>query len=204
MNRFVVSASLVAVAAGCDGTSSEPPASPERTPVVVTEGHWSPPDPSGEGLDVEAALPRRLSVAQLERSLEVIGGFPEGSIELPQNLAQALGQPDFQSVTTPSRDPSPLFMKFMVDLAGFVCGQIVEADRQRTASERVLARYDDSDQNLRSIWLRFTGISGAAADDDIARLARVEAEATADTGSAEGGRWAVCIAAVTSPEFLLY
>lgn len=195
---------VAAGAASCGSPDPTDSGDPPSRAVSVDETHWNPePDPPA-GLEVPAASARRLSVSQLERSLEVVGRLPEGSVRLPANLAFTLGQPDFRSVTEPNRDPSPLFMKVMVDLAGFVCSRILEADRARPQSERVLSRFDEPEENLRSIWLRFTGVSGAAADDDIARLAETQQQATGATGQPDAGRLAVCVAAATSPEFLLY
>jgi hypothetical protein len=193
------------LAIACGETERAEPASNAGVPVDAVHDEWTPAPGPGTSLDVDAASARRLSVAQLERSLEVVGGFPEASIELPANLAFTLGQPDFRSVTEPSREPSPLFMKFMVDLAGFVCVRILEADRLRPAGQRVLSRHEDLDENLRAIWFRFTGISGAAADAEVARLRETYQSATASTDDNEdAGRVAVCMAVATSPEFLLY
>jgi hypothetical protein len=209
MRTYRIAIALVSTAAAfgiaCGEAERTEPTSNAGVPVDAVHDDWAPAPGPGTSLDVDAAAARRMSVAQLERSLEVVAGFPEGSVQLPANLAFTLGQPDFRSVTEPSREPSPLFMKFMVDLAGFVCGQILEADRARPASQRVLSRHEDLDENLRSVWFRFTGISGADADADVARLREAYQSATASTGDNEdAGRVAVCMAAATSPEFLLY
>jgi len=96
-------------------------------------------------------------------------------------------------------------MKFMVDLAGFICGRILEADRMRPREQRVLSAHDDVDANLRAVWFRFTGLSGPEADSDVDRLRATFERATASTDdNPDAGRVAVCMAAATSPEFLLY
>lgn len=207
MRSMIIGGLAVALSAACGEAETivEPRSPAPSVPIESVHRDWTPANSEVEGLDVRAASTRRLSVPQLERSLDVIGGFPLGSVQLPDNLAFTLGQPDFQSVTEPSRDPSPLFMKFMVDLAAFVCGQILEADRARPEDDRVLSRFEDDEANLRALWLRFTGIAGDAATDDVQRLLDVQREATeASAGNVDAGRLAVCVAAATSPEFLLY
>lgn len=203
--RLIAAIATASLSIACGETDRAEPSRATGVPVDEVHGDWNPGDGPSAPLDVAAASARRMSVAQLERSLEVVGGLPEGSVVLPPNLAFTLGQPDFQSVTEPSREPSPLFMKFMVDLAGFVCVRILEADRARPSEARVLSRHDDLDENLRSIWYRFTGISGAEAEADVERLRTAYESATASTDdNPDAGRVAVCMAAATSPEFLLY
>ncbi len=189
--------SEVAPTSGADDLDIELP----TQPVDVEEDSWKPQNPDRiPGLDQVAAEPRRLSVAQLERSWDIVRGVPLGSSQLPDNLALTLGEPDFRSVNEPSYEPTPLFMKFMVDLAAFFCSDILRADAERPVAERILSRFEDQDENLRHIWARFTGITGEAADADVERLKTVQA----GPDDAVEGLWAVCIAAGTSPEFLLY
>lgn len=160
------------------------------------------PDGGPEPFATKSA--RRMSVEQIERSLDVVGGFPPGSVQIPESLALTLGEPDHRSITERSFEPSPLFMKFMVDLGGFVCTEILRADVDRPLEERVLLLEGEQDERLRSIWFRFTGITGSAADPYIERLARVEEDASAASSEPGAGAMAVCLAAITSPEFLLY
>lgn len=164
-----------------------------------------PPDMQEVPLQVAPTGARRLSVTQLERSLDVVGNLEPGTIQLPANLALTLGQPDYRSTTQRSFEPSPLFMKFMVDLGGIVCQSILAADAERPESERVLLLPDEPTARLRRIWFRFTGIEGEAATPYVDKLAQVESEASAASpNNPNAGLLAVCLAAVTSPEFLIY
>lgn len=179
---------------------------PPVEPVLVGRNpRDSLPDthPVVEGIDIASRGPRRLSVSQLERSIEAIGSLEAGSVVLPESLAQALGQPDWFRVTEESLDPSPLFMKFMMDLGTFACTGLSDYDPVRPVDDRVLTRYTDIDENIRHILLRFTGIDGPMAEPYLPRLRAVHGAAQ---GSARpNGQWeAVCLAIFTSPEFLLY
>ncbi|MEM1022561.1 MAG: hypothetical protein AAF627_15845 [Myxococcota bacterium] len=161
------------------------------------EGH---PELSPEQV-IDAKGPRRLSVGQLERSLDVIAGLPVGSIRLPANLALTLGRPDYQTITQRSFEPSPLFMKFMMDLGGFVCDVIWNSDAERPVSQRILSGAGNDEAQARAVWFRFTGIEGEAADASIQGLV----EAMNRAGAQPRRRaMAMCIAAATSSEFLLY
>ena len=67
-----------------------------------------------------------------------------------------------------------------------------------------LTRYEDVDRNIDDLLLRLTGIDGDAAAPYRARLAEVYREASGSPRGAAAGWEAVCIAVLTSPEFLLY
>ena len=94
--------------------SVQQPAATEVLPALPP-GH---PEPS---LGVRSRGPRRMSVEQIERSLDQIGLLPEGTVKIPDDLAVTLGRPDYQKVTEESLQPSPLFMKFMMDLGAIIC-----------------------------------------------------------------------------------
>lgn len=194
--------SLLVLFAGCAG---EEVGTPAKEPRRIYEEEMPPlPDdhPDVGSLGVLSRGPRRLSVPQIERTLEVITGFPEGSIVLDGNLARSLGEPNYLRVTEESLVPSPLFMKFLMDVAGFVCPAVREADNSRPESEVVLARFPDPDENIRYLLLRFLSLDGAAADGYASRL-RVVYDAAGATNPSDGWQ-AVCVALITSPEFLLY
>lgn len=202
MKKFVTPTVALIVACGEASSLPEEPAPVRGDPVEVPSipgaftGH-----PPIEGLELDAKGPRRLSVTQLERSLDVVAELPVGSIQLPENLALTLGEPDYQTTTQRSSDPTPLFMKFSIDFAAFVCRAIIDGDRQRPEGQRILARFDSAEENARFVWYRFTGIEGPAADESVARLV----DAMNAAGSVPTDRaLALCISAATSPEFLTY
>lgn len=209
------SATLLVIGGGCllaacsGGESGGAPA-PATPPAVTVSPTTEPPLPLGhpslEGLRIASRGPRRLSVDELERSWEAIAGIPEGEVELPENLAQSLGEPDWRTVTTESLEPSPLFMKFMVDLGAFMCRTLIESDPLRPENERVLLRYPaDVDRNLRQLILRFWAIDASAPNHpDVERLRAVFEAGRAGRAGDESGWMAVCLALATAPELLLH
>lgn len=160
--------------------------------------------PAPRGLDVLSRGPRRLSVAQVERALDEIGNLPPGTVRLEPGLAAALGRPDFGRVTEESLEPSPLFMKFMMDLGAIACRNLTDYEPARPLSERVFTRHPETADNLRHLLVRFTGIEGAAAEPYLERLQRVFQAGRSGPRGELGGYEAVCLALFTSPEFLLY
>lgn len=172
----------------------------DRGPPIDVPVDSSPMDP----LDVLSRAPRRMSVEQLERSLDVIGNLNPGDVVIPPDLAFTLGRPDYLRITEESVDPSPLFMKFMIDLGGFFCAAIAEAENVRPAAERVFTRHATLSDNLSSMLVAFTGIDGPDAEPYVARLRRVHEAARSGPRGDLSGYEAVCLALFTSPEFLLY
>jgi hypothetical protein len=175
---------------------------PELTPELQPQMPADHPDLGS--LSVLSRGPRRMSVDQIERSIEKIGELPAGTVVLDRSLALALGRPDYLQVTEESLEPSPLFMKFMMDLSGYICTALSDFDPMRPKEQRILARFDDPEENIRFIIFRFTGIEGAMADEYVARLRVVYDAGTGSARGARGGGEAVCMALFTSPEFLVY
>lgn len=207
MKRPIVSFLLMTLAA-CTAEAPVGPPAPTPTPRPalgkvdlgrVPEGHTDV-----STLRVVSRGPRRLSVDQLERSLDQLGQLPDGTVKFPESLAVTLGRPDYVRLNAESLEASPLFMKFMLDLGAIVCGQLITSDPQRPVDERALTRYEDVDRNIDDLLLRLTGIDGDAAAPYRARLAEVYREASGSPRGAAAGWEAVCIAVLTSPEFLLY
>jgi len=199
----------VCFAGGCEyGNVAAPQTTVEQNKPVPTEiagvqvGQWPQGHPVVEGLGVLSRGPRRLSVDQLERSIEVILKTDRGTVVLPADLAATLGRPDYRRVTEESLEPSPLFMKFMMDLAKFVCDGIVDLDAARP-DQVILTRYSDVDTNLDHLMLRFWGLEGEAATPYRDRLRSAYDSASASLGAAAGWE-AVCLSLATSPEFLIY
>lgn len=204
MRKLLVAVFVLAVS-GCSKKTAPPPAPPEVPEVTkvsvpqMPEGH-----PSLPSLSVQSRGPRRLSVDQLEKALDQIGNVPAGTVVLPPDMAFTLGRPDYKRVTQEQLDPSPLFMKFMVDLGGAFCTNIAMAEAGRPADQRVFTRFGSVDDNVKYMLLRFTGIDG---DDATPYLPRLKAAYDSGSQSATitlGGYQAVCMALFTSPEFLLY
>lgn len=186
----------------CSGTEEAAPAVPE--PVARTAGPDLPAEhPEVDRLGVRSRGPRRMSVKQLELSLDALGNLEPGTVVIPPDLALTLGQPDFVRLYETSLEPSPLFMKFMMDLGAIICGNLADIDADRPADDRVFLRYDERPENLRYMVLRFLSIEGEAATPYIERLERVY-QAAAPAAGVMSGYEAACIALFTSPDFLLY
>ncbi len=157
-----------------------------------------PPDHPELALRVASRGPRRLSVRELARTWEVVLGLPRGVVEIPENLARSLGEPDYLSTTEPDLEPSPLFMKFMVDLSVILCRNALEAEPRRPVAERIFYRSSSDDENLRSLLLRFFALESSPEMLSRLRLAFDRA------GGGDAGYLAACVALGTAPEFLLY
>lgn len=207
-NIFItVIAAAVVATTGCEAEKTPPvEAAPRDKPQVIPELQPEMPvdHPEVVGLEVLSRGPRRMSVDQIERSIEKIGELPVGSIALDPSLALALGRPDYLRVTEESLEPSPLFMKFMMDLAGYVCTALSDYDPMRPQEQRVLNRFPNREENIRYMLLRFTGVEGAAADEYIPRLSAAWDEGLTGARGEKGGGEAVCMSLFTSPEFLIY
>ena len=196
---------FTAVWSGCSDSSESAAEVPAPTPAQVESVPALPPPPSeAAGLDVLSRRVRRMSVDQLSRSIESFGNLEPGSIEIPEFLAFTLGKPDYLQTTEENLEPSPLFMKFMMDLGGIICPPLAASDEERPADERIFTRYSSLSDNLGHALLVATGIDGDDAVPYIARLTRVfEAGRVGALGDVSGYE-AVCMALITSPEFLLY
>lgn len=193
-----------------------------------------PPVDDGALPQPSAAI-RRLSLAQLRASLPVLFGdeadgtpitwrLPTGQQGL-NAMAGSLGEPDYIEVTEENLEPSPMYVKFMDDLARDVCARAVAADRTRPAgSTRVLVREADFgdtvagdaaaiDANLRYLLLRLHAVHVAEGDaEPIAGWRAVFTEAVAEASEdgqaaadATAAGWlAVCTGLVVAPDFHLY
>jgi hypothetical protein len=173
--RVIAFAAAAALAACRTEPAVEPPPEPheifvERLPSLP-EGH-----PDVASLQVAGRAARRLSVDQIELSIDALGNLAPGTIKLPADLAITLGRPDYGRLFEESLEPSPLFMKFMLDLGAYACNGLSDFEPSRPAAQRLMTRF------------------GSAAY-----------QRGANAGTRErGGYEAACIALFTSPEFLLY
>ena len=199
---FVALAAFVML--GCSEAAAPSPSTGEpwrQTPTGKTPGR----------LDPVGRQAKRVSIAQLRVSIpQLFGGLTwtsgTGNESMFDQLSRTLGEPDYLEVTRENRDITPLFLKFMSDMAGQVCRKAVFADRdQSDEQKRVLMRHADVNTNLRWLKLKFLQIDVAADDKDgIRHLRRVYDATLAATKYREKGWEAVCVALLTSREFLTY
>ena len=183
---------------------------------------------------LKSAEVRRMTIQQLRKSLPVAFGLDENGEEITWKLGDqsgldkmgdSLGEADFIDTTEDGLEPSPLYLKFMDDVARDVCNRALVTDLTKTdKADRVILRHVDpadteSDNptgvadNLRYLKLRLHGVK--VAEDDAPAIAplrdlfttALEAAAAGDApdeADVEEGWRAVCVALVVAPEFHLY
>jgi len=169
-----------------------------------------------------------MSVAQLKDSLPVVlrgTGWKVGNADGFDARAGTLGVPDYVTSVEENLEATPLYLKFMGDMARDACNRGVTADAaQPDATQRAVLRFVEPmdtvlsspskvDENLRYLRLSFLGLRAASADDPAVVQLRglfddaVKAAAAGNTPTRahvlEGWR-TVCVALITSPEFHLY
>lgn len=169
------------------------------------------PDKRGDG-ELETRYGRRaqrLRVDQLRRTIPRLFGVKwtdRNGKDMFKKLARTLGEPDYVELMRQNREPSPLFSKFIDDMAGQVCKKAVAADAKRSkAGERVLMRHADVDDNLRFLRLKLHAIyvpDGSRAG--ITGLRKLYDKALARTKSKLKAWETICVAMLTAPEFLAY
>jgi hypothetical protein len=131
---------------------------------------------------------RRLSHLQLRRSLEAVLGTPwvEDGRDLLLELAPTLGDPDYHEITTENLDASPLYVKFMEDLAASVCA---------AAPLSRLAPTGRRDDDVRALKLALHGELVPPGQPGLEPLLALHDA---------GGIRAVCVALLAAPEFFFY
>lgn len=183
-------------------------------------------------VDPNAGVPsggvRRLSLAQLKGSLPVVlrgHTWKIGSANGFDSRAATLGVPDYVGSVEENLEPTPLYVKFMADMARDACNRALTADLAEVdASKRAVMRFvepadaltgqpDKVDANLRYLRLSFLGAHTPEGDTpELARLRKLFGDTVlaasggavpAKAHVAEGWR-TVCVALLTSPEFHLY
>jgi hypothetical protein len=217
---------------GCDAYTANAGAAPDALPTATptNEGPGLPVDHPPLELPPESRSTKRLSVDMLEASLPIVAGVDTtgapitwtikaaGNTQVPAladtALGRTLGRPDYAQTTEEPALPTPLYAKFMDDLARDVCAKMVAADAAVGESgTRTLTRFasltDATDltairANLRYLSLRLLGQKVADGDDDtvVPLLTLFQAAAGADDGTA--GWTAVCVGLLTSPAFHIY
>lgn len=196
--------------------------SPDAASIEVTfEDHWSiggAEDRGTPGLRPvvlrQGRAARRLSVAQIEASIVTLFDgitWDNGAATNPrvmfELLARTLGVPDYLQLTGEDLSATPLFAKFMDDMAGQVCRKAVEHDAaESNVARRVLVPYPaDVDRTLRFIRLKLHAIYVPdGSTESIAELRRLYDEILADTVDSTQAWIGVCVAALTAPEMMTY
>lgn len=171
---------------------------------------------------------QRLSVKQLRSSLPVLLGGETWKIGTANGFdtrSVTLGEPDYIVVVDENLEPSPLYVKFMQDMARDACNRAMVADvAQATMSMRSIEKFvglTDTvasnkagvDANLRYLRLAFHGMKVAPTDDQPIAALRTLFDDTVKAAKGAGtvtqahvteGWRTVCVALLTAPEYHLY
>lgn len=232
--KYSLPALALLLVAGCKAEPA-PPSASVNPPVIppdrpqdppgdeetTFDDHWTPvsPDDRGPGdllpvAEADGKYTRRLSVAQLQASIPALFDgltWTNGNRNNPQNmfdlLSRTLGEADYVQVTQENIDPTPLFHKFMDDMAGQVCTNAVTRDASRSdlGTRTVMPYPDDVDRNLRWLRLKLHAIHVPdGSSEGVAELRQLYDAILADTGNANQAWTGVCIAMLTAPEFMAY
>lgn len=125
MRRLVLTAALLALAAGCSKSPEEKPAPVDGTLEPVGNPHgpddFQPlPDPEAQGGSV-GRQPRRLTVSQLDQAIfHAVGRRWDGTDGIDAR-APSLGRADYALVNSENTEPNLVFAKFLEDGARRVC-----------------------------------------------------------------------------------
>ncbi len=233
MKRLIL---LSVLTLSCEKANSSLPGVKVGEPQTMVPLDHSPIDPGIDlpGMNVNSALSRRVSIQQLEDSLPLL--FGNETIGTPPvqrpitwsgfaSRSSTLGEPDFIVSVEENLESSPLYLKFMGDMAREVCGKSVKAEASIAKPEdRHLQRFVNRtdwlpaqkaaiDKNLKHLKLVFHGTKVGDADDasiepyrklfEEAVTAAAAGGTVSETKIQEGWR-TVCVAFLTSPEFHLY
>jgi hypothetical protein len=219
MNMEKLSLTLVVLLAACDakpGANIPPP-----TDDPMFRDHWTQADPDDRGpgsLDpavaaTEGKVARRVSVEELRRSIPAIFDGITWTVPVNRNeapgfdqLSRTLGEADYIQTTVNNIDATPLFFKFMDDMAGDVCQKAIARDAETNSpSNRILMREADADANLRYLRLKLHGIHVPTNSmEGLSELRALYEDIVAETGNESDGWYGVCVVMVTSPEFMAY
>ena len=191
--------------------------------------HWTKMEPKttkkGEMEPRYGRKPLRVSIDQLRRSIpKLFNGLTwarktnsEGKVTETwfDYYARTLGEADYLQLTQNIREATPLFMKFMDDMAGAVCEKAVEADlKEANGEKRSVIRYwgidgkaanYEVDRNLRFLRLKFHAVLvEPSSTKEIEHLRKLYDATLAATKSVDKAWQNVCVAILTSPEFFAY
>jgi hypothetical protein len=229
MRRLVLTAALLALAAGCmksEEKATPPPLDGQLEPVPNPHqpGDFEPlPDPEAQGGSVGRA-PRRLTVSQLDAAIfHAVGRrwiTPDGRDGIDAR-ATSLGRADYALVVSENTEPNLVFAKFLEDGARLVCtlqakDEVLQADPElRVLSRTLPGRWDDlrklTDAQVREFLVynstRFWG--SPLAGDELTKWVGLFTQAATRVEAMNPKRRdqalaVVCIAMLTDSRFITY
>ena len=221
MRRLLLFALLALGASACEKTPVvPPPVDGQLEPVANPHGDMTPlPDPELQNGRVGRS-PRRLTVDQLARSIEVAVGRKWTELDSGSGLGTTLGRADFALVNQESTEPNLVFAKFLEDGARVVCLEQAAAEKALASPEaRVLSRtipgplgdlrkLSDAQVNELLVYLSVRFWGSPLQGDELTRwsafFTKAAARAEAITNGRDQALAAVCIAMMTDSRFLTY
>lgn len=164
---------------------------------------------------------KRMDIDQVQASiLRVTGGIGwteriDGrTVSLFDHLAGTLGKPEYLARTDEDLVPGLLFQKFLDDAAKSTCARLVDAEKTRSPSERVLIVPAGLDQTfvddpatraaLQRALRNFHGRELATDDPELDLWYAMMRQARDATGQDESAWRALCVALMTHPDFYSY
>lgn len=164
---------------------------------------------------------QRMDIDQLDAAIRsVTGGIswteqtPEGSVNLFEKLSGTLGKPEYLDSTTEDLVPGLLFQKFLADAAASACTGLIEAEKQRAATDRtflVALDFPETatnpaavEENLRHALLIFHGRDVPTGDPTLAPWRTLVADTVAATSDPAMAWRAACVALILHPDFYSY
>lgn len=224
MNRLVPTAPLLALALwACDAqapntTTPDPVIVPYVDPTVPD--HWTPTSPVDQGpidlepptAPLEGRVGRRINIDQLRRSIPALFDGITWTIGTGRNLrvgfdqlSGSLGEADYIQATNENLEPTPLFAKFMDDMAGDVCAKAVARDATKPEGDRVVIASDsDVAASLRFLRLKLHGLYVPPGSTEGLEPYLELHQRLQDSDGATTAWTGVCVAMLTAPEMMTY
>lgn len=209
---FITGWTLLGFGVGCEKQKVQQPTG-KASPWM--KDHWSPVKPAqtqaGRVDPRYGRKGRRISVSHLKTIIPKL--FPGlhwtdyRKQKMFERLSRTLGQADYIYQTQSHRVPTPLFMKFMDDMAGQLCKKAAAADaKNKDENSRMLIRYERApDKNLRYLRLKFHTIYVPEDSmEGIRKLRGLYDKVLQATQKSHDAWVAVCVVMLSSPEFFAY
>lgn len=188
-------------------TPSSPPAAPEVSSTAIGEGD-ARPSPEATHRSI-----KRMSIAQLRRSMEAVSGGVEWSTPDESYwdiYGDTLGVADHQTRLRDNLDPSIMFQKFLDDAAVHTCREWLEREAEGwdrrffTAAEPDEVERDAVRANLVHLRRLMHGRQSTVDDAIITGLENVFDTVLVRTDDPLAAWKTVCVGLFTHPDFYAY
>ena len=217
MKRFWISSCFVLLAlslslTGCKSDSLVY----GKTPYF--DDHWNTLKPQQKAevyVGRKGRPAKRLSIQHLEKIIpRLFDGITWQTVHrdgrkenLFKKFARSLGKADYVNLTENNTEATPLFLKFMDDMASNVCKQAVDKDlKTPDQTKRIIIRHErDIDTNLRFLRMKLhTVYVPPNSQKGIKKLRALYDQVQTKTQNRNTAWQMVCITMLTDPAFLVY